>query len=175
MAPAKTKPTTLAGALAAAQANMSNATKNATNPHFKNRYADLAAVRDVVMPALNAQGIACTQHVEGADGNVTVRTMLHWGESSLEVGNCTIKIDGRNAAQAVGSATSYLRRYQLASVGGVAQVDDDAQAVSTPAPQNRPTCKQPSRAPQGRPATMTAGGNPQDCPKCGGPMWDNVA
>ena len=66
-----------AAAIAAAQANMSNAIKNAKNEAFKqggraSGYADLAAVRDVALPAFNAEGIAVLQSVDGGDGWVTV-------------------------------------------------------------------------------------------------------
>lgn len=177
MPPVK-KHTTIAEALATAQSKMGNAVKNSVNPHFKNRYADLSAVRDVVIPALTAEGIACIQHVDGADGSVTVRTTLHWGETTIEAGNCSIKIDGRNAAQAVGSASTYLRRYQLAAMGGIAQEDDDGQtATSAPrAQQNQQQRPAPTQQRQSAPApnrgTTT---NVPDCPTCQGPMWDNIA
>jgi len=177
MPPVK-KHTTIAEALATAQSKMGNAVKNSVNPHFKNRYADLSAVRDVVIPALAAEGIACIQHVDGADGSVTVRTTLHWGEVTIEAGNCTIKLDGRNAAQAVGSATTYIRRYQLAAVGGIAQEDDDGQSATneprtTTSRARAPSTAQPQkRAPEPTRGTAT---NVPDCPTCQGPMWDNVA
>ena len=177
MPPAK-KHNSIAEALAAAQSKMGNAVKNSVNPHFKNRYADLSAVRDVVIPALAAEGIACIQHVDGADGCVTVRTTLHWGETTIEAGNCSIKIDGRNAAQAVGSATTYIRRYQLAAMGGIAQEDDDGQtATSAPrAQQNQQQRPAPTQQRQSAPApTRGTTTNVPDCPTCQGPMWDNIA
>ena len=67
-----TKHESFAAAIAAAQANMSNAIKNAKNPHFKSNYADLAAVRDVALPAFNAEGVAVLQSVDGSDGWIHV-------------------------------------------------------------------------------------------------------
>ncbi len=160
---------TLAEALAAAQAQMSNAQKNAKNPHFKTNYADLSAVRDVVLPAMNENGIAVVQHVDGSDGSCTVRTVLYYGSESLEAGNCTLRIDGRNAPQAVGSITTYLRRYQLAAVGGIAQADDDAQSV--PAQRQQRQQRQPAPARPGPKASV----GPCPCPMCGGKTWDNRA
>jgi hypothetical protein len=177
MPPVK-KHTTIAEALSTAQSKMGNAVKNSVNPHFKNRYADLSAVRDVVIPALAAEGIACIQHVDGADGSVTVRTTLHWGETTIEAGNCSIKIDGRNAAQAVGSATTYIRRYQLAAVGGIAQEDDDGQTATTSprAQQSQQQRPAPTQQRQSAPApTRGTTTNVPDCPTCQGPMWDNIA
>ena len=158
------KPQTLAGALAAAQSQMSNVQKNAKNPHFRNSYADLSAVRDVVIPALNEQGIAVVQHVDGAENCCTVRTVLYGYGETLEAGNCTLPINGaRNAAQAIGSITTYLRRYQLAALGGVSQVDDDGNAAPAPTQQRR---RPPAQGPK-------AVKSPIPCPICAGPTWDN--
>ena len=55
--PTKKTHETLASALAAAQGEMSNASKNAKNPHFKSTYADLASMRDAVIPVLSAHGL----------------------------------------------------------------------------------------------------------------------
>jgi len=175
--PTAKKHNSIAEALSTAQSKMGNAVKNSVNPHFKSTFADFPAVRDIVIPALSAEGIACIQHVDGADGSVTVRTTIHWMETTIEAGNCTIKLDGRNAAQAVGSASTYLKRYQLAGLGGVAQVDDDGQSA-TDAPQTTPSrARAPSTAqPQQRAPepTSTTATNVPDCPTCQGPMWNNV-
>ena len=54
----KTHPGALFAALAKAQAAMDNVVKDSANPHFKSRFASLAAVRDVVIPALAEQGLS---------------------------------------------------------------------------------------------------------------------
>ena len=132
-----------AAAIAAAQANMSNAIKNAKNPHFKSNYADLAAVRDVALPAFNAEGIAVLQSVDGGDGWVTVSTSLLWGAERIEVGRCSLPLgEPRNLKHECGSISTYLRRYQLASCAGVSQVDDDGNGqgyISPPKARNQPT------------------------------------
>lgn len=162
MPPAKkTEHSSFAAAIAAAQLEMCNATKNAKNPHFKTDYADLSAVRDVVVPAFNRHGIAVLQPVDGTDGFCTVRTVLMWTDQTLEVGNCTLPIgNSRNVAQAVGGVATYLRRYQLAAVGGIAQEDDDAQSYQAPKP--KPRQQQPQR--QERPGPQAVDGPP--CPNC---------
>ena len=48
-------------ALSSAQSEMGKALKDATNPHFKSKYADLASVMDACMPSLTKNGIALTQ------------------------------------------------------------------------------------------------------------------
>ena len=53
----------LAAALCKAQAQMEGAKKDATNPHFKNRYATLAHILATVRPVLVKHGLALTQLV----------------------------------------------------------------------------------------------------------------
>ena len=51
----------IATALASAQINMGKALKQANNPHFRSKYADLGSVMDACLPALNEHGIAVIQ------------------------------------------------------------------------------------------------------------------
>ena len=57
----------IAKALAAAQAEMGKAQKASENPHFRSKYADLGNVMDACVPALNKNGIAVIQTMEGGD------------------------------------------------------------------------------------------------------------
>jgi hypothetical protein len=168
---------------------MSNAAKDATNSHFKKQYASLAAIRNIVIPAFAAEGVAVLQPIEGEAGEARVRTLLLWGDQVIESGNCSIPIGGgRNAAQDVGSIATYLRRYQLAAVGGIAQEDDDAEGIEPPqkkrrqeAPQRVPAAQGYNDAPaQTKPATAPArdrGGGISwamtPCPRCGAKVYDN--
>lgn len=114
----------IAKALASAQLTMENAGKNAVNPHFKNKYADLAEVLNVVRPALAAQGIAIVQLTSTQGDALVLHTrMIHnsgqWIESEYPV--CKFPA----TSQQMGAAMTYARRYSLASVCGIAQEDDD--------------------------------------------------
>ncbi len=116
----------LAKALAAAQAEMKNATLNKVNPHFKSQYADLAAIRDAVIPALAKHGLAITQMPDiTEDGFVLITRLMHdsgeWISSSYPLPTDLGK------PQQMGSAQTYARRYSLAAMAGVsAEEDDDA-------------------------------------------------
>ena len=141
-------PGALYTALAKAQAEMSNVIKDSANPHFRSKFASLAAVRDVVIPALSAQGISIVQMPGNTeDGRVSIRTMLLHESGTLDCGTVatTVTVRGGNEAQALGSALTYLRRYALSAIAGVAQEDDDGNA-SGPAGRS----KQRQRAPMGR-------------------------
>jgi hypothetical protein len=164
----KTDHADFASAIAAAQADMTNAVKDSKNPHFKSNYASLSAVRDIVVPAFNKHGIAVLQPVDGADGFMTGRTLLMWKDQTLEMGNCTLPIgNSRNAAQAVGSAATYLARYQLRGVGCIAVEDDDGESYKAPQRPQRPQQAKPVL--QGPPAQ-----DGPNCPKCNSVLKVNI-
>jgi hypothetical protein len=134
--------TALATALAAAQGEIENASKNAANPHFKSRYADLAEILNTARPVLARHGLSVVQSPGYADGLVSVTTMLL--HSSGEWLRDTVRAPAQKAdPQGVGSATTYLRRYSLAALVGIAQEDDDGEA----AVERRPAAQSPTRSP----------------------------
>lgn len=123
----------LAKALAAAQAGIRPAAKDATNPHFKSRYADLAAIHEACRDALSASGIAVVQCPSAEGALVTVTTMLlHESGQWLRSG---LTMTARDAGpQSVGSAVTYGRRYGLAAMVGVVADEDDDGNAAQPAP-----------------------------------------
>ena len=125
----------IATALAKAQGEIENATKKSVNPHFKSNYADLAEVLKTVRPVFAKNGIAIIQSPSYADGMVSVETMLAHVSGQWISGIISAPV-GKQDAQAVGSATTYCRRYALAAFAGIAQEDDDGNAAkaSTVAP-----------------------------------------
>lgn len=142
----------IATALAKAQASMKNAPLNKVNPHFKSKFADLAAVRDAVLPALTANGVAVVQAIDshmagpdGAGGPAVYTRLIHtsgqWIESMCPIPSGT-------DMQKMGSAITYARRYSLSAICGIAaDEDDDANAVSAPA--NGQQTKVAPKAPEG--------------------------
>lgn len=123
----------IAKALPKAQAAMGEVFKNANNPAFKTKYADLAAVIEAVLPALNANGISLLQPA-GFDGErVKVGTML-LHESGQWV-RCAISFPlAKRDAHGIGSAITYGRRYGLQAMSGVAQMEDDGNAAAGKTP-----------------------------------------
>lgn len=119
----------IGASLALAQRQMKGAKKDAANPFFKSKYADLASVSAACMDALNESGIAVVQAPSTMpDGAVSVETMLlhKSGQWMSETVTGKPKDDG---PQALGSVITYLRRYSLAAFAGVAPEDDDAEAA----------------------------------------------
>ena len=130
--------------------------KDAVNPHFKNRYASLAAVIDAVSLPLLAHGIVFVQRHEAShDGIVLVTELVH--ESGEWIRSSLFLPVAKNDAQGFGSAISYARRYALMAICGLAADDDDGEAAS----RDRPSNVRPMTETQGRgPATAA----PKDSP-----------
>ena len=128
-----TGPTSIAEALAAAQLEITDPAKDAVNPHFKSRYADLATVLKTVRPVLAKHGIALVQttRVED-DGRLILVTRLLWGDEEI-VGYYPVQ-PTKADPQGYGSAMTYARRYALQAIVGVAADDDDDGNAASVAP-----------------------------------------
>lgn len=113
----------IAAALAKAQAAMKNATLNKVNPHFKSKFADLASVRDAVIPALTANGVSVVQTLEAPDGNQLVVTRLIHASGQWIESRCPMPTPKN--MQEMGSAITYARRYSLSAICGIAADEDD--------------------------------------------------
>ena len=130
----------IAGALVKAQMAFGPALKTSQNPHFKSRYADLAAGVEAGIEALNSNGIALIQRTLPCESGVTVETVfLHTSGETLSSGPLHVPAS-KNDPQGYGSALTYARRYSLMAACGIAPEDDDGNAASKPV-----TYKAPAR------------------------------
>jgi hypothetical protein len=120
----------LATALVKAQQAFGPALKSSTNPHFKSRYADLAACVEAVVDSLNNNGIALIQQNQPSPDGVIVETIfLHESGESLNCGQLFVPAN-KHDAQGFGSALTYARRYSLMAACGIAPEDDDGNTAS---------------------------------------------
>lgn len=141
----------LATALSKAQGEMGGAVKDSANPFFKSKYADLASVREAIRAPFLKHGLAvvqfpATEYTSAPEPYewtskqgekrygvrvvcvVSILTrLMHASGQWLEDRVSTMLPTGD--PQAVGSAITYLRRYALQSVAGVAPEDDDGEAA----------------------------------------------
>ena len=125
----------LFAALAKAQNAVENAHKGSLNPHFKNRYADLAEVLNTVRPVFSECGLSIIQETSFDGSLVSVTTALCHEKGGFITATASC-VPAKADAQGVGAATTYLRRYSLAAITGVAQEDDDGQSAINPAKAN---------------------------------------
>jgi hypothetical protein len=115
----------LAAALAKAQGMMENAVMNRVNPHFKSKYADLAAIFDAARKPLSANGLAIVQTI----GDGVLHTRLLHTSGQWIASEHPLPMSGR--PQEIGSALTYARRYSLSALIGIAaDEDDDANAAN---------------------------------------------
>ena len=120
----------IAAALVKAQKAFGPALKSSTNPHFKSRYADLAACVEAVIDGLNANDIALMQNTHECENGVIVETMfIHASGQTLSAGRLHVPA-AKHDPQGYGSALTYARRYSLMAACGIAPEDDDGNAAS---------------------------------------------
>jgi hypothetical protein len=118
----------LAAALAKAQGEMKAAVFNKVNPHFKNKYADLAAVLDAVRGPLSKNGLSVTQTMRMNGEGFFLTTMLCHASGQWLSSDYPLPVNAK--PQELGSALTYARRYSLSAITGIAaDEDDDAEAA----------------------------------------------
>lgn len=140
----------LAAALAKAQGQLRPAAKDAVNPHFKSKYADLGAVWEACREPLTANGLSVIQAPADAEpGRLALTTFLLHSSGEYLSTTYSMKL-AQDTAHGAGSALTYLRRYALASlVGVVADEDDDGNSATVQPPQRqqvRPAAAQPRQS-----------------------------
>ena len=119
----------LAMALAQVQGELEGAKSDSTNPFFNSSYADLHTVIKSSFPYLSKHGLSVSQGNEVIAGAVCITTTLmhesgQWLRSKIKLPMEKV------TAQGVGAACTYGRRYGLSAIVGIAQYDDDANAIS---------------------------------------------
>lgn len=129
------------GALAKAQAEFTFASKDSKNPAFGSSYADLASNIAAVRPALSKHGIALLQFDESdlERQTASVTTSLHLAEQwiSITAEAPAVGLKGFNV-QSLGATWTYLRRYTLQALCGLASDDDDGNSLAV---ENAPKTK----------------------------------
>jgi hypothetical protein len=123
----------LTKALIQVQRQVNGAKPNKSNPHLKNKYADLASVWDTCRDLLAENGLAVTHTFRDNSGDAVtcVATLLHESGEYM-TSSLTLK-PGKTSPQEMGSAITYARRYTLAAlVGIVVDDDDDGHKASKP-------------------------------------------
>jgi hypothetical protein len=98
------------------------------------KYADLPAILEVINPLLKKHGLGFYQCVceDQCDGKDRLETVVFHSESGEQIESSSVipqnvQLKGMNDFQVLGSAITYLRRYQLsAMLGIVTDKDTDA-------------------------------------------------
>lgn len=121
-------------ALVKFQSEISGVEMNAINPFYKSKYADLITIIKTAKPILTKNGLAFTQLVNKDETGGVITTMLMHESGQWLAANTNYPINGKPQEQ--GSAITYMRRYALAAILGIAADPDDdgeaAQKINSP-------------------------------------------
>jgi len=115
-------------------------------------YAQLSNILIAVTPSLLDNGVTIIQTSEPADaGSIIIYTGLYHesGQYILSKAKWPVPTNNKNIMWGIGSAISYLRRYELLCILGLSTSDDD-NAVQAGKYMNPPESTQPT-TPNGRP------------------------
>jgi len=126
----------LAAALAQAQGQMEGAKKDADNPFFRSKYADLASVVAALREPFSTNGLAYVQLPVPVEGEAIAVDTVLMHASGQWIASRTVVPVTKQDAQGYGSALTYARRYGLQAIAGLAAEDDDGNAAAgaKPAP-----------------------------------------
>lgn len=100
------------------------------NPHFKSKFASLSAHLSYLKPLFHKHGLTVIQlpTSEFHDNGIGIKTIIaHKNGTSIE-SSCIVPVGEQATGQQAGAILTYLRRYCLASIGGLATTDDDCEA-----------------------------------------------
>lgn len=126
-------------ALSAAQGEFPVIEKTRINPHFKSKFANLSDILSACVPVLSKHGLSFSQGLSFVEGRLVITArLLHksgqWIETELSIRPM------KDDAQAIGSASTYGRRYTAEALLGVsATEDDDGNAASDPRKKDQET------------------------------------
>lgn len=126
----KPQPVSFAEAFLKLQSAIKPAIKDATNPAFKSRYADLGAVWEAIKTPLQDAGFSIIQSPNFDGDQMWLETIIMHVNGDKITGRYPIK-PVKADPQGVGSAITYARRYSIsAMLGVIADDDDDGNAAS---------------------------------------------
>lgn len=121
----------LAAALVKFQTQCESIKFDSVNPHFKSKFASLAAIHHGIGPALSANGLAVIQFPHSTETGIGVRTILIHESGEMLEHTYTLPL-AKNDPQGGGSAITYARRYGLSgALGIVTEEDDDGESSMT--------------------------------------------
>jgi len=136
----------LAISLAKAQGKITVAIEDKKNPHFKSTYSSLNSIWDACRSAISEEGLSVTQIMQPSATSIDLITILlhesgQWIKSVLPIPSLQL------TPQQLGSAITYLRRYSLSAIVGVAPgFEDDGESVRNEKIQSTPSVKALSKS-----------------------------
>ena len=113
--------------------------KTKSNDFGKYKYTDLSDVTEAIKPLLQKHGLAYFQTMDS--NNVMKTTLFHVESAELLDSFITMPLDvelkGMNKYQVMGSAISYIRKYQLCSILGVVSDEKSIDSLEAQKPKEQ--------------------------------------
>lgn len=119
---------TLYSALGQFREQVSAVKKDADNPFYKSKYADLNSILEVIKNPLLVSGIAISHNCKHTESGFIVVTTLAHIESGEHI-ESEFPVFG-NKPQEIWSSMSYARRYNLLALLDIPTEDDDGQKAN---------------------------------------------
>jgi len=168
-------------ALLAVQKKLEPVKKEAENPFFKSKYADLSSLIEACKPILTKNKIVALQPISGEFvETVLIHESGEWISSETKIvmkmvtrtetdpRNPNTVVKTENDPQAYGSAVSYARRYGLQSMLFMSSEDDDAETATGRSTTAYKTTSQEDLMKQFKMDTKQVA---PKCPACGSAMF----
>lgn len=114
-------------AFAEMQCAMPSVVKRTENTHTKKKYADLDDINEMVRPVMAKYGFGVSFKIVNQAAGVSVTGILMHKAGHREETSMILPLDqgaGRNAVQAVGSTTTYGKRYVMCALLNITSGDD---------------------------------------------------
>lgn len=108
---------------------VSSVKKDADNPFYKSKYADLPSILEVIKDPLKISWLAISHKCKNIEGWFIVVTTLGHAESGESM-ESEFPVFG-NKPQEIGSSLSYARRYNLLALLDIPVEDDDGNTANT--------------------------------------------
>jgi hypothetical protein len=131
-------------ALIRARGEFPTLVKDSENPHFRSKYADLAAVVEACDGPLGKHDLAILQVPHWSDGALTLITTLCHTSGEWLRATYPVAADV-NRPQVTGAGMTYARRYCYMAIAGIAPEDDDGETATARGQNGHATQAAPTR------------------------------
>jgi hypothetical protein len=137
----------VAAAIVNAQKEMGNAVKDSKNPFFKSTYADINAIREVILPVAAKYDLAILQLPATLEGKNYIETVILHSSGQFVAAMDEVVVAKQNDPQSKLAAQTYTRRGSMQASWNIGAEDDDGNTASGRAPEpNKDLIKPTQRA-----------------------------
>jgi hypothetical protein len=117
-------------ALFEAQGEFPAIAKTNSNDFFNSKYASFKDEKQAIDPILRRHGLMVFQALDHIEGKPSLRTCLVHAETGEAIVSETPLVLAKSDPQALGSATSYQKRYAYEAILGLITTDDDGNSAT---------------------------------------------